>query len=191
MGNDYENVDIEGVESDVRRRPRSRRTATLAARLDRRPAAARRPHGAAEGAAAHLSAARTSLRTMPIDDSRQRARHACRCWCPTASAFRQAEQREARADRSRAACSQLIRTLNKGAAQQHALRQAARRLTPARSSTASCCRRCRRRCSRCSKPTAAAAASTRCSSATLGEWEIATDHAVSGVRTLTVTVSPN
>ncbi len=28
-------------------------------------------------------------------------------------------------------------------------------------------------------------------SATLGEWELATDHAVSGSRTLTITVSPN
>jgi hypothetical protein len=28
-------------------------------------------------------------------------------------------------------------------------------------------------------------------SATLGEWEIATDHAVNGVRSLTVSVSPN
>ena len=28
-------------------------------------------------------------------------------------------------------------------------------------------------------------------SATLGEWEIPTDHSVSGVRTLTVNVSPN
>ena len=28
-------------------------------------------------------------------------------------------------------------------------------------------------------------------SATLGEWELATEHAVSGARTLTLTVSPN
>jgi len=28
-------------------------------------------------------------------------------------------------------------------------------------------------------------------SATLGEWELPTDHAVSGSRTLTITVSPN
>ena len=29
------------------------------------------------------------------------------------------------------------------------------------------------------------------SSATLGEWEIPTDHAVNGIRTLNVSVSPN
>ena len=64
-----------------------------------------------------------------------------------------------------------------------------RLLTP-RHRRASCaanrCRRCRRRCWRCSRRIATAAASGRSRAPCSGDWEIPTDQAVTGSRTLTL-----
>ena len=158
MGNDYEKVDVEGLDVTIAHH-RGAEDGDARARVARRSASARRPHRAAEGAAsapiaATISCARCRSRFRPTPAAR------CRCSSPTARGW------PGRTARSALAAAAQRRPddqgAQQGAPQQHALRQAARLATPAPSSTASCCRRCRRRCSACSKATATAAPSTRC-----------------------------
>ena len=98
-GNDYEKVDVEGVDLTIGI-DRGAEDRDARARVARRSAAARRPHRAAEGAAAHLS--RRGDRAHAADrHSGQRQRHRCRCWSPTAA--RLGPDRAARGARAAAA----------------------------------------------------------------------------------------
>ncbi len=159
MGNDYEKVDLEGLDLTITSTEEPR-TATLERVWldDPRPRAG--PHGAAEGADAHVPrrgsrSGRCRSRFRPTRAAR------CRCSSPTARASSQIEQREARTPQPPRASPQIIRALNK-APRNNTLYVGCSAPTPAPSSTASGCRRCRRRCSASSKPTGTAATSTRC-----------------------------
>ena len=123
IGNDYEKVDLEGLDLTIGSSEEPK-TATLQRVWldDPRPRAG--PHGAAESGAAHASAARKSLRTLPIGDPGQRQRHAVDL-VTDGTRLAQAEQREARPPQPRSV-TQMIRDAQQGPPQQHALRQAAR-----------------------------------------------------------------
>ena len=130
------------------------------ARVDRRSAAARRPHRSAEDSAPHLPG-RGRGAHAPRSDPGQRQRHALgdgdrRLASRPDGAARSAHPAAAAQRRSGDQVAQ------QGASQQHALRQAARRRGRRGRRTARCCPRCRRRCWPCSKPIGTAAPSTRC-----------------------------
>ena len=185
INNDYENVDIERLELTVKSteepstatlervwiddpRPRAGRTVPLKVLL-------------------RTYRGEDIIRTIPIDDSRQR-----RAAPSSLMVSRRSAAQPGRAARGApAAAAQRPATrarAQQGPPQQHALREAARL-------------RCRRGRQRRTAVVAAALGARGARirpqrrqlqparSATLGEWELPTDHAISGVRTLTIQLS--
>ena len=112
-------------------------------------------------------------------DSGQRAAARCRCWSPTAPGSAQAEQREARPPQPRSV-AQMIRSLNK-ARRNNTLYVKLLGSDAGAVVNGDCCRRCRRRCSRVLEADRNGGSFNPLHSATLGEWELTTEHAVSGV----------
>ena len=110
MGNDYEKVDLEGLDlSD--RLDRGAEDGDPRARVARRSAAARRPDGAAQGAAAHVSRRRRAAHGADRD-SGERQRHAVDRRVGRRPAGPGRAARGAQRRRS-ASVDQMIRALNK------------------------------------------------------------------------------
>ena len=95
LGNDYEKVDIEGARPDDHV-DRGAEDGDARARLARRPASARRPHGAAEGAAPHVSRRRSRCARCR-SRFRPTRRGTLSLLVADGSRLSQIEQREARA----------------------------------------------------------------------------------------------
>ena len=123
MGNDYEKVDVEGVDVTIGTDRRAE-DGDARARVARRSASARRPHRAAEGAAPHLSRRRSRAHAADRDPG-ERQRHAVAAGVRTARASARPSSAR-RAPPQPRSVDQMIKALNKGAPQQHAVRQAAR-----------------------------------------------------------------
>ena len=157
MGNDYADVEIEGLELTFNSTEQPR-TATLQRVWidDQRPRAGRT---VPLKVLLRTYRGEDVLRTVPIEIPAN-ARGSLSILVSDGSRLSQAELRETRPTEPRTV-PQLVRTLNKGRRNSARCTSSCWAPMPARWSTASCSRRCRRRSSRCSRPIGAAAASTR------------------------------